>query len=105
MTTNNRVPAYVLADNDVHDPKAYKQYIEQIAPTVAAYGGRYLARGGAVDVISGTRNWKRVVLIEFPDAATARAWIDDPTLAPIHDLRKQHATTEMIVLTGVAQNL
>ncbi|MBC8272939.1 MAG: DUF1330 domain-containing protein [Gammaproteobacteria bacterium] len=94
-------PAYVLADNNVHDPDAYQEYIEKIAPTVATYGGKYLARGGEVVAISGNRRWQRVVLIQFPNKALAQAWIDAPELAPIHEMRKQHATTEMIILTGI----
>lgn len=95
--------AYLLANNDVHNPDGYAEYIKLITPTVESYGGRYLARGGVVNCISGPKDWHRMVLIEFPDYETVKAWLEDPDIAHIHELRETHATTEMVVLPGVPE--
>ena len=93
--------AYVLVDNDVQDPEAYAQYIEQATPTVAAYGGRYLVRGGRTHTVDGDWTWSRVVLLEFPDLAAARAWIDAPELQELHALRRRHARSQLVLLEGI----
>ena len=43
------MPAYLLLDIEVTDADAYAKYKELGPPTVAAYGGHYLARGGSVE--------------------------------------------------------
>ena len=65
--------AYILVDIHITDPAGYEAYKPQAAATVAAYGGRYLARGGATTVLEGDWQPGRLVLLEFPDTATARA--------------------------------
>ena len=47
------MPAYIIVDITITDPVAYADYKELAAPTVAQYGGRYLARGGAVEILEG----------------------------------------------------
>ena len=45
--------AYVIVDIDVQDRETYEEYRKMAPPSIAAYGGRYLARGGATDVLEG----------------------------------------------------
>ncbi len=40
------MPAYVIADLEVTDPAGFEEYRKGVPATIAAYGGRYLARGG-----------------------------------------------------------
>ena len=40
--------AYVIANVDVKDPVRYADYRKMVLPTIQKYGGRFLARGGAV---------------------------------------------------------
>jgi uncharacterized protein (DUF1330 family) len=93
--------AYVLVDNTVHDASAYAAYIEQIAPTVAEYGGEYLVRGG--EVIYRDADWSpsRLVVIRFPDVAAAQRWIDAEELQHLHQMRRDHARSQMILIEGV----
>ena len=42
------MPAYIVLDIEVTDADAFAKYKELGPPAVAAYGGRYLARGGRV---------------------------------------------------------
>ncbi len=41
--------AYVVVDITVTDPETYATYRELAPATVALYGGRYIARGGAAE--------------------------------------------------------
>lgn len=92
--------AYILVDIEVHNMEKYREYLNQITPTVFACGGRYLARGGTPQVISGNWQPKRLVIIEFPDLETAQHWVSCEEYAPIHALRNQNASANMIILEG-----
>lgn len=58
--------AYVIADVEVTDPELFAEYRELVMPTVDAYGGRYIARGGETALLEGDRAPNRTVIIEFP---------------------------------------
>src|SRR5580704_13056095 len=40
--------AYIFASVEITDPAAYEEYRRRVPAITAAYGGRYLARGGTV---------------------------------------------------------
>lgn len=95
------MPAYVIVEIDVQDPVPYVAYKTMAPPSIAAYGGRYLVRGGAVETLEG--NWRppRFVILEFPDAPSARAWWASPEYAAAKALRQSCARTEMILVDGL----
>ncbi len=93
--------AYVIVNVDVNDPGRYEDYKGLAAPTVSAFGGRYIVRGGATEILEGEWEPKRVVVVEFPDAARAKAWWASAEYAPAKALRQETATSEMIVVEGV----
>jgi uncharacterized protein (DUF1330 family) len=47
------MPGYVIVEIDVTDPEGYEEYRRLAAPTVEAYGGRYLVRGGRTETLEG----------------------------------------------------
>ena len=94
--------AYVVVQIDVKDAETYARYREMAPPSIAAYGGRYLVRGGAVEVLEGSWMPPRFVVLEFPDAERARAWWASPEYAPAKALRHASADTEMILVEGIA---
>jgi uncharacterized protein (DUF1330 family) len=92
--------AYVIVDIEVTDPVRYEEYKELAAPAVAAYGGRYVVRGGATETLEGDWIPKRLVVLEFESVDQARAWWSSPEYSPAKALRQQTANTEMIVAEG-----
>jgi uncharacterized protein (DUF1330 family) len=93
--------AYVVVDVQVNDPVRYEEYRKTVAPTLAAYGGRFLVRGGKVERLEGTWSPKRLVIVEFPDVATAKAWWGSAEYANPKAVRQSASRTEMIVVEGV----
>ena len=63
-------PAYIVVDVDIHNPEIYEDYKKQVVPIVTAFGGEYIARGGAADVVRDEL-WRppRMVLLKFPSVA------------------------------------
>ncbi len=92
--------AYVVLDIDVKDPTTYKEYIALAPATVAAYGGRYLARAGKTEIFEGKWIPKRLVILEFESLERARAWLDSPEYGPVKKLRHQAAVSNMVAIEG-----
>ena len=97
------MPAYVVVQIEVRDPATYDHYKSMAPPSIAAHGGRYLVRGGQVDVLEGSWAPKRFVVLEFPSAEQARAWWSCSEYAGPKKLRQASADTQMILVEGVPE--
>ena len=93
--------AYVIVNITIRDPMRYEEYKRLATPTVEAYGGRYDARGGSVDVREGGWTPSRLVVLEFPTVERARAWWDSPEYAPAKAVRQSCADTQLVITEGV----
>lgn len=93
---------YVIAEVEVTDPALFEQYRQGVPGTIAAHGGRYLVRGGAVTPAEGGWNPKRLIVLEFPSVAAARAWHDSAAYAPLKAMRERSARSRIIIVEGVA---
>ena len=93
--------AYVLAQIDVHDADGFQRYREKVAPLVAAYGGRYLVRGGEVTALEGELSAPRVVIIEFDDRAAAERWYHSDDYQEILSLRLDSSSGCAAIIEGV----
>jgi len=94
--------AFVIADTRIENAEAYEDYKKQARAIAESYGGRYRARGGELDVIDSDL-WSptRVVIIEFPDMESARAFANSPEYAPVAKLRHANAKSTVIIVDGV----
>ena len=92
--------AYVIVQVNVNDPKRYEEYKTMVPPTLEAFGGRFLVRGGKVENLEGSWNPARMVVIEFDTVERARAWWGSEEYAEAKALRQATADTEMIVIEG-----
>jgi len=93
--------AYLIAEIEVLDPQLYEDYRKHVPPLVAQYGGRYLVRGGALEVKEGDWAPKRLVLLEFPSMQQARRFYDSPEYAPLLALRKKATRSKLIFMEGI----
>lgn len=95
------MPAYVINDMEITDPQRFEEYKRLSPPTVAAYGGRFLARGGAISPLEGDWQPRRLVMLEFPSVDQAQAWLNSPEYAPARRLRQLSARSRMVVIEGL----
>ncbi len=93
--------AFVIIDIDVHDPVGYEEYKQLGPPSLAAFGGRYVVRGGQIEVLEGDWQPNRIVVLEFDTIEKARAWVNSEEYAPARKLRQAAARSRMIVVAGV----
>lgn len=95
------MPAYVIIETDVHDPEQYQRYKDAAPVTVAAEGGRFLARGGELAVLEGDWDPRRLVILEFEDLETARRWYDSDGYGEAKLLRESAATLRMVAVESL----
>ncbi len=96
------MPAYLVGGVDVSDPAWVAEYGPKVEALVEKHGGRYLVRGGEMDVVEGTTPTSRVmVVIEFPSLENARAWYNDPDYAPLIKLRQTGSESEIVLVDGL----
>ena len=95
------MPAYVILNIEVTDPERFAEYAKTGAPTVAQYGGRYLARGGRAEKLEGGLEPRRVVVIEFDTADRARAWWASGEYGVPKAVRQSAARSDVILVEGV----
>jgi len=95
------MPAYVIADIKVTDTVAYEKYKALSPGAVAGNGGRFLSRGGETAVMEGAWQPNRVVILEFPDMAAARAFYDSPEYREARAARAGAADFNMIIVDGL----
>lgn len=96
------MPAYLIAEIEVFDPEGYAEYIRLVPATIEQYGGRYVARGGAVETIEGEHSAGRVAIVEFPDAARIHAWLISPEYRPLRPIRLRSARSRLRIIEGLA---
>ena len=93
--------AYVITDVEVTDASLYGQFLEKVTATVEGHGGKFVARGGALDVISGDWMPKRIALLEFGSVEQAHAWLSSPKYAALDDIRTRSSNINMVVVEGL----
>jgi uncharacterized protein (DUF1330 family) len=93
--------AYLIVDTQIDNPEAYEEYKQLAKPIAEKYGGVYRARGGTLDIVEADL-WTptRMVIIEFPDMAAARAFVDSEEYAPVKPIRRENARCTLVILDG-----
>jgi len=96
--------AYVVAEITVTDPVAYEEYRKLVLPTVLAFGGQFLVRGGTRVQCEGKddahHNQMRTVILEFPSLSQARAWYDSPAYSEAKALRQAASQGRLFIVEG-----
>jgi uncharacterized protein (DUF1330 family) len=93
--------AYVIVEVNVTDPQLFAEYAKGVPATIAAYGGKYLVRGGTVDEKEGGWTPKRVVVLEFPTLEQARKWYHSAEYKPLLEMRLKASSAKLILVEGI----
>lgn len=75
-------------------------YLEGIDATLEPFGGYFIIHGGTPERLEG--DWRGdLIVIAFPDMATARAWYASPAYQAILQFRADHSVGEIFLIDGV----
>jgi uncharacterized protein (DUF1330 family) len=91
---------YVIANIDVKNPEAYKEYIGKVKPIVKKFGGEYLVRAGEYKVIDGEWKYPRTVVIKFSTYENALEWFNSEEYNLIKSIRLENTVTNGIIIKG-----
>ena len=92
--------AYVIYQAEVLDPVQYEKYKAKTPESIAAFGGRFIVRGGEIDVLEGEAPLGRSVVVEFPSMAAAREWYASDPYTEAKALREGAVRARMYVVDG-----
>ena len=95
------MPAYLIADTNIHDVERYEDYKRHVAPMIAKAGGRYLSRGGPHQRLEGDWEPVRMVVIEFPSMTALKGWYESPEYQPLRAIRESASTGRLIAVEGM----
>ena len=93
---------YVIAQIDVTDPDVYPKYVEMVGPTIEAFGGAFLVRGGRSESYEGTPPGNRNVIIRFPSYEAAQAWYHSEEYAAAKAVRMSASTSVQTIVEGIS---
>ncbi|MFL5265691.1 MAG: DUF1330 domain-containing protein [Stellaceae bacterium] len=96
------MPAYFVVELEVTNMEAMTPYREAVGATLAQYGGRFLVRGGATELIEGGPEPKRVVILEFADAAAVKRWYNSPEYQKILPNRLANSKARAFIVEGMS---
>src|SRR5262245_38118777 len=98
--------AYLIADvAKIEDERLYAQYRSLVPSSIAAAGGRYLARGGTIDLFEGTWRPGRLVLVRFESLKSARDWWASAEYKELKHMRQASTATSMLAVEGIVEGV
>ena len=92
--------AYVIVDLEIVDPVGYEEYKKLASATVEKYDGKYIVRGGPVEMLEGDWNPKRIVILQFESMQRAKEWLHCEEYREPRKMRHRTAKTNMILVEG-----
>jgi uncharacterized protein (DUF1330 family) len=92
----------IVYERRLHDPKMFDEYRKQVMPTIEAFGGKFLVRGGKFTALEGEMPFERIALLEFPSRQAVEDWYNSPAYQKILPLRLNAIDAQFIVADGVA---
>lgn len=93
---------YAIAQLRFTDRAAYDRYQMQFMDVFRQYRGTLLAADERPQVIEGSWDREKVVLMSFPDEAEFRAWSESPQYQGISKDREAGADSVVLLVAGLA---
>ncbi|MEM7524622.1 MAG: DUF1330 domain-containing protein [Pseudomonadota bacterium] len=89
---------YAYAKLSVTNPDALALYRDKAAAALARHGGKVETATRETTALDGAPDLPDVAaLLSFPDRAAALAWINDPEIADVHDLRRSAGASDILL--------
>jgi uncharacterized protein (DUF1330 family) len=93
------VPAYVVANFQVHDREKYREYEKGFFPILKRYGGEFFTFDDNTETFEGAApRTGRMVLFKFPSAEQAQAWYKDPDYQALSEHRRAGTHLEFLTM-------
>jgi len=94
------MPAYLIARVEITNWDRYREYTRATPAAIAAFGGKFIVRAGEMATLEGPVETRRIVIIEFPSYAQAKAFYNSKEYAAAKKLREGAAIGQFLVIDG-----
>jgi len=94
---------YVIARFKIHDRAGYDRYEENFLEVFEPFGGTMLSVDEEPTVLQGEFDFTRSVLISFPSADNAMAWMTSPRYQEIAKHRLEASVGNAIMVKGLEE--
>jgi uncharacterized protein (DUF1330 family) len=94
--------AYIIADVTVTDAAQMAKYREWSSQAMQEHGANILVRGGEFEVLEGPWTPSRLIVLEFANRDTAKAFYNSQTYQHAITLRQGAGIMRMVCVDGVA---
>ncbi|SIS58265.1 DUF1330 domain-containing protein [Paracoccus saliphilus] len=91
--------AYWIGHVSIDDAEAYEAYRQANAEAFLKFGGRFLVRGGAQDIVEGEMR-PRCVVIEFPSLQAARDCYHSAEYQRAKAFRDPVSDVDLVIVEG-----
>ena len=92
--------AYLVLDFSVNDMAGFRKYIAEIPAFIAKHSGKYIVQGVRPTPIEGDWKPERMVIIEFPERQKAEAFLSDPEIQNLFEVRHDTTTSKLVLVDG-----
>ena len=93
---------YAIAQLTITDRAVYNRYAERFMSVFDRFQGRLLAADESPQVVEGTWEREKVVLLSFPDEAAFREWLESPDYQEIVKDRHASSNGPVLLVKGIA---
>jgi uncharacterized protein (DUF1330 family) len=93
--------AYMIVQIKITRPQGWPEYREAVGPLIQRFGGRYIVRGGDIEVLEGRHDGRRLVLFEFPSIEAIRSFWNSSDYAEVKKLRQGSGELDVWAVPGV----
>jgi uncharacterized protein (DUF1330 family) len=91
---------YFIAQIKINDPETYRKYIDKVDSIFVKSKGKYLVLDNNPEVLEGTWDYTRSVVIRFDTKADFESWYRSPEYQEILKYRLQAAQCDTILVKG-----
>ncbi len=92
--------AYFVANITIKNLSEYQKYLEGFDEIFEKYEGKVLAADDHPEVLEGTFEKSRCVIIEFPTMAGLKRWYDSDAYQTLAQIRKNSSTSDIVAVNG-----
>jgi uncharacterized protein (DUF1330 family) len=93
--------AYFIVQSTISNEQQYQKYRDAVIPLIEQFGGKFVVKGGKVEVLEGQHDGRRMVMFEFPTIEAIHAFWNSPAYRPVKAIRQRAASLDIWAVPGV----
>ena len=93
--------ALVFFDVEIPDLDRYQDFMNQVKPSLAAAGAKYLARSGEHRIYEDDWTPRRIVILEFPSIEAWEGFYNGPVYQGLKIVRDECSSARLVAVQGI----